>query len=119
LQRSDESKLWQGMDVRVSGEARALYDASMRIEVGYGAAVHFWEDAWIGSLTATTIAPDLVKLVRVAVHRQCSVQEGLPGNAWAADIAGELSVAAVVQYLHLWATIAEEPWSGAAEDPFI
>ncbi|KAM0831277.1 hypothetical protein ACQ4PT_065657 [Festuca glaucescens] len=118
LQRSDGSEPWQGMDVRVSGEARALFDASVRIEVGSGATVRFWEDAWIGGLTARAIAPDLVKLVRVAVRRQRSVQEGLPGNAWAADIAGELSVAAVVQYLHLWAAIAQVPRSGAAEDQF-
>ncbi|KAM0850524.1 hypothetical protein ACQ4PT_053027 [Festuca glaucescens] len=84
LQRSDGSKPWQGMDVRVSGEARALFDASVRIEVGSGAAVRFWEDAWIGGLMATAIAPDLVKLVRVAMRRQRSVQEGFPGNAWAA-----------------------------------
>ncbi|XP_071681411.1 uncharacterized protein [Lolium perenne] len=105
-------------DVRVSGEARALFDASVRIEVGSGASILLWEDAWIGGLTAATIAPDLLSLVRVSVRRRRSVQEGLAGNAWTADITGELSVEAVIQYLRLWAAIAQVPRSGAEEDRF-
>jgi hypothetical protein len=82
-----------------------LFDASVRIE-GNGASILFWEDAWIGSLTAAAIAPDLIKLVGVAVRKRRSVQDGLVGNSWAEDIAGELTVAVVVQYLHLWVAVA-------------
>jgi hypothetical protein len=96
LQRSDGSKPWLGLDVRVSAEARALFDASVSIEVGSGAS----------------------DLVREPVRRRRSVQAGLEGNAWAADITGELSVPEIVQYLRLWEAIAHVPRVGEGEDRF-
>jgi hypothetical protein len=61
-----------------------------------------WEDPWIGGVQADAIAPDLVKLVRPGVQRMWTVQQGLQNEAWVRDIAGELSVNAVIQYLKLW-----------------
>ncbi|KAM0827167.1 hypothetical protein ACQ4PT_068367 [Festuca glaucescens] len=118
LQRTDGSKPWLGLDVQVGCEARALFNASVQIEVGDGASILFWEDAWMGGLTAAAIAPDLIKLVKMAVRKRRSVRDGLVGNSWAADIAGELTVDAVVQYLHLWAAVAQVSRSEADADHF-
>ena len=43
--------------------------------------------------------------MRPGIRRHCCVLDGLASNAWARDIAGELSVDAVVQYLHFWNAI--------------
>ncbi|KAM0860928.1 hypothetical protein ACQ4PT_046225 [Festuca glaucescens] len=112
LQRTDGSKPWLGLNVQVCREAHALFNASVQIEVGDGASILFWEDAWIGGLTSAAIAPDLIKLVKMAVRKRRSVRDGLLGNSWAADVAGELTVDAVVQYLHLWAAVDRVPRSG-------
>jgi hypothetical protein len=95
-----------------------LFDASVSIKIGSEASVRFWEDAWIGGLTAVTIAPDLVDLVWDPVRRRRSVRDGLEGNAWATDISGQLSVPAIVQYLRLWEAVTLVPWPGVGEDRF-
>ncbi|KAM0900496.1 hypothetical protein ACQ4PT_020623 [Festuca glaucescens] len=41
LQRTDGSKPWLGLDVQVCREARALFNASVQIEVGDGASILF------------------------------------------------------------------------------
>ncbi|KAM0828404.1 hypothetical protein ACQ4PT_067587 [Festuca glaucescens] len=110
--RTDGSKPWLGLDVQVCREARALFNASVQIEVGDGASILFWEDAWIRGLNAAAIAPDLIKLVKMAVRKRRSVRDGLLGNSWAADVARELTVDAVVQYLHLWAAVDRVPRNG-------
>jgi hypothetical protein len=43
--------------------AAAVFHASVRITIGSGANVLFWEDAWIRGLTPDAIAPDLLKMV--------------------------------------------------------
>ncbi|CAM0881096.1 unnamed protein product [Alopecurus aequalis] len=83
-----------------------MFNASVRISIGVGDRVSFWEDPWIGGQTASTLAPDLLKLVRPGIRQQRSVQQGLVGNAWTEDIAGEISAAAVVRYFSLWNAIA-------------
>ncbi|KAM0834874.1 hypothetical protein ACQ4PT_063312 [Festuca glaucescens] len=44
-------------------------------------------------------------MVRPGPARSRTVQQGLQGNAWVRDIAGVLSVDAVVQFLRLWPLI--------------
>jgi hypothetical protein len=46
------------------------------------------------------------------------VREGLRDNAWVRDIAGELSVDVVVQFLALWEAVASVPRSLEVEDSF-
>ncbi|KAM0910028.1 hypothetical protein ACQ4PT_014423 [Festuca glaucescens] len=91
--------------LEVTNDARALFNDAVRIQVGSGDRVLFWEDPWIQGLTVAFVAPDLLKLVRPSIVRSRTVQQGLPGNAWVRDIAGELTVDAVVQYLQLWTRI--------------
>jgi hypothetical protein len=76
LQKTDPAKPWSGLDFQVSAASRDLFNASVSITVGSGTAVAFWEDAWIGGLTAKTIAPALMKHVRLSVRRSRSVEEG-------------------------------------------
>jgi hypothetical protein len=87
----------------------------VNISVGAGIGILFWEDAWIGGLTAATIAPSLATMVRPAVRRKLTVVEGLTGNAWARGISGELTVDAIIGYLRLWGAIQDVPRLGTSE----
>jgi hypothetical protein len=109
LAKTDLARPWHGLDVAVSKDSRALFQASVHISVGAGSGVLFWEDAWIGGLSAATIAPALVTMVRPAVRRKLTVAEGVTENAWARDISGELTVEAVADYLRLWSAIHDVP----------
>ncbi|KAM0925385.1 hypothetical protein ACQ4PT_004192 [Festuca glaucescens] len=110
LKKTESSKPWSGLDVQVCKDSLALFNASIRIELGGGTSVLFWEDAWIGGLTAAAIAPSLLKLVWPAVRRRRTVRDGLAGNSWALDISGTLTVDAIVQYLWLWAAVRRVPF---------
>jgi hypothetical protein len=86
----------------VSSDAHALYRAATKIEVGSGANILFWADPWIQGQCVATLAPALLKLVRPGLVRSCTVLQGRGNNSWVLDIAGTLTVDAVVQFLHLW-----------------
>jgi hypothetical protein len=93
---------WNGREFDVLPEAKAIFHASIRITLGEGTRILFWVDAWIGGSMADAIAPNLMKLVRPGIQRSQTVQQGLADSAWVWDIAGELSVNAVVQFMRLW-----------------
>jgi hypothetical protein len=95
------------MEFSVHPDALALFNASVRITIGDGARVLFWEDPWVDGLTVESFAPDLLKLVRPGIRRSRTVQSGLAAGAWVQDITGELSIAAVVQYLKLWHAVRD------------
>ncbi|KAM0902880.1 hypothetical protein ACQ4PT_019125 [Festuca glaucescens] len=108
LQRTSMDKPWAGLPIAASGNTVSLFNASVCIKVGPGSTVLFWEDAWIGGLAVDSIAPAVLELVKPAVRRTRTVQQGKLNNAWAQDISGQLSVDAVVQYLRLWAAASRE-----------
>jgi hypothetical protein len=105
LQKTDGDRPWSRMTFAVKSHAAAIFHASVSITVGDGSTLLFWEDPWIDGLGATTIAPAIVKMVKPRFKKQRSVQAGMQGHAWTADIAGELSVDAVVQFMKLWAAV--------------
>ncbi|KAM0879448.1 hypothetical protein ACQ4PT_034225 [Festuca glaucescens] len=77
----------------------------------------FWADPWIGGLTTHAITPAVVALVKPRFLRRRTVREGLLGQAWVLDIAGELSIDATVQFLRLWEAVARVP-VGGGDDGF-
>jgi hypothetical protein len=100
------------MDIAVSRDTRALFNASVAISVGAGTSIRFWEDAWIDGVDVGSIAPALLKLVRPSVRRTRTVADGLNANAWARDISGELTITALREYLVLWSAILRVPRLG-------
>ncbi|KAM0841896.1 hypothetical protein ACQ4PT_058722 [Festuca glaucescens] len=116
LQRTDCSRPWAGFKFDVCADAMALFRASVAIKVGTGAILLFWEDPWIGGLPVVVLAPAILKLVRPGVVSCRKVSEGLPHNSWVRDIAGELSVDAVVQVLKVWAAVGNDSLSDGADE---
>jgi hypothetical protein len=86
-------------------DAIAMFNASIKITIGDGAHVVFWEDPWVDGQPVDVIAADLVKLVKPCIRRSCTVHQGIEGAEWVRDIGGELSVNVVVQFLKLWNAI--------------
>jgi hypothetical protein len=118
LQRTDHSKPWTGLNLEVGDASRGLFNASVSITIGSGVSTLFWEDPWIGGLTADTIAPALMKHIRPAARRARTVAEGCLDHNWARDIRGELSVEAIRGYLNLWGAIQAVPRADGADDSF-
>jgi hypothetical protein len=97
---------------KVLPEALAIFNVSIQILVGDGAKTLFWEDPWISRVGVDSLAPEVLKLVKPRFMGRLSVQQGLENSSWVLDIADELSVDAVVQFLRLWTAVAEMPIHG-------
>ncbi|KAM0910526.1 hypothetical protein ACQ4PT_014089 [Festuca glaucescens] len=95
--------LWAGKEDTRGGHCLvAWHKAAVRIEVGTGDRILFWEHPWVDGLSVAALAPAVLKLVCPGPARSRTVQQGLRDNAWVRDIGGVLTVDAVVQYLRLW-----------------
>ncbi|KAM0915717.1 hypothetical protein ACQ4PT_010654 [Festuca glaucescens] len=116
LQKTETTKPWSGLDLQVGSDSWALFNASVQIVVGDGTSALFWEDPWIAGLSVSAIALELLKLVKPSVRKWRSVRDGLALNSWVLDIAGELSVDAIVQYLRLWEAIRAAADARGEED---
>jgi hypothetical protein len=46
FQKTDLTKPWSGLSLRVVPDAVAVFNASIKITIGDGARVVFWEDPW-------------------------------------------------------------------------
>jgi mannosylglycoprotein endo-beta-mannosidase len=106
FQKTSLDRPWPGLEFSVRSEAHSLVTASAIIDVRDGSRVLFWEDPWIYGLSVAALAPELLLLVRPGLRRSRVLRDGLPNRAWVRDIAGTLTVDAVVQFLRLWGTIA-------------
>jgi hypothetical protein len=100
LQKTNASKPWSGMHFSVVPDAVAIFNASVRIHVHSGSCILF--DPWIGGVNVVAIAPAVLAMVTPSLVRKRLVSDGILGDAWVRDINGELSVDAVVQYMHMW-----------------
>jgi hypothetical protein len=89
------------------------------VTISAGTSTMFWEDTWIEGHTAESIASSLLELIRPTARWKHAVVDGLLGLAWARDIAGELTVDALSEYLKLWsATQDVSRHGGNAADSF-
>jgi hypothetical protein len=67
LSRTDTSRPWHGLNIEVSEDSKALFQASMIVTIGTGTTTLFWDDAWISGLTAESIASSLFELVDTSI----------------------------------------------------
>ena len=68
-------KPWVGLQIKTVPEATQMFQASVRISVGTGDQVLFWEDPWISGQTVASLAPAVLVLVRPGVRRRRTVCE--------------------------------------------
>lgn len=59
-------------------------------------------DKWLDDQSIADLAPSLVPLVAKRIMRSRTVCQALTTRLWVRDLSGALSVAALVDYLHLW-----------------
>lgn len=85
----------------------AFFGASTYTVVGNGQHTLFWEDRWINGQAVNDIAPTLYPLVATRIQRRQTVRDGLHNRTWARSISGGMSTQAIIDYLHLWNTVAD------------
>jgi hypothetical protein len=75
----------------------------MITEVGNGAITYFWKDRWLDGKRVQEIAPLVAAMVPKRILNKRTMLEALTEEKWVEDIpGGEISMAALIQYLDLW-----------------
>ena len=65
--------------------ARAVFEAMVRIEVGRGDSVLFWRDKWLRGAGVADIAPRLMETVPTRIINSRTVHQALTENRWYED----------------------------------
>ena len=102
LQKTDASRPWAGLPIRVHRNAKALVDVAITSVVGSGESVKFWSDRWLLGKTVAEHCPTLIQVISRRALKRRTVAEGLTNRQWVSDIRGGLSVTVLVEYLQLW-----------------
>ena len=82
-----------------------MFAISVSSLVGDGRTTLFWKDRWLHGKSIVELAPSLVPFVNKRARSRRTVNEAMQDLRWVGDIAGGLSVPAIVDYLELWDTL--------------
>ncbi|KAJ1294839.1 hypothetical protein BS78_01G177100, partial [Paspalum vaginatum] len=92
IQRTDESRVWSGLQISVAAEARAFFDASIFVKVGNGRRTLFWRDRWVDGTTMADLASTLTAAIPKRTARSLTVADGMADRLWVQGIVGGLTV---------------------------
>lgn len=101
LQRTEPERAWAALPFKVEPHVQDLFDASIKVQVGSGTRTFFWRDSWLDDRFIEDIAPSLAILISSRVKKSRTVAQALYNRQWVRDITGGLSIAALIEYLHL------------------
>jgi hypothetical protein len=79
LQKTDASRPWVGLPIRVHRNAKALFDVAVISVVGSGESVKFWSDRWLLGKTMAEHCPTLIQMISKRALKRRTVIEGLTG----------------------------------------
>jgi hypothetical protein len=105
LQRTDHDRAWSELPINAAKDVQAFFQASTYTRLGDGRNTLFWEDRWINGMDVQTIAPYLYLYIPRRVRCSLTVRDGLHQRSWVRCIRSGVPVAALVDYLHLWAAV--------------
>ena len=113
LKRTDLEKPWRDFDIRVSPDAKAIFEAATRSHVGDGRGTLFWMDRWADGGRINDMFPRLANKVKMRVWQRRTVEEACRG-AWLTDIGPDLTDVELYEFFQLWeltanVTLTEAP----------
>ena len=82
-----------------------MFAISVSSLVGDGRTTLFWKDRWLHGKSIEELAPALVPFVNKRARSRRTVNKAMQDLRWVGDIAGGLSVPAILDYLELWDTL--------------
>ena len=75
LQKTDNSRAWQGLLVHVTRVSHDLFSSVVLSQIGNGQSTLFWVDRWVHGRIILEMAPNLCELKRIIKH--CTVAQAL------------------------------------------
>jgi len=102
LRKTDPSRPWLHLNDEREPMVKAMFQASVYLEIGDGATALFWSDRWLQGASLQELAPCLCKAVSSRVRAQRTVAQALSNRQWIKDISRALTVQVLFEYLQTW-----------------
>jgi hypothetical protein len=80
LQKTAPSKPWGGLDLKISSQARALFQVAVSTTIGNGISTFFCKDKWIHGYSIMDIAPLIAAAVPKKFKDVRTVQQALTSH---------------------------------------
>jgi hypothetical protein len=91
---------WDGFQVEVPRNVKALFNMAMIPIIGNGEKKLFWKDRWLEGKCIAELAPHLI--TTIGKRNKRTVAEALNNRRWISDIKGALTVQVLQEYLMIW-----------------
>jgi hypothetical protein len=94
----DRSRPWDGFQVEVPRNVKALFNMAVIPIIGSGEKILFWKDRWLEGKCIAELAPHLITSIGKTINKR-TVAEALNNRRWISDIKGALTVQVLQEYL--------------------
>ena len=109
-----DERPWHALPNVMEREVQALFNAACQVRRGSGEIAKFWTDRWLeDGKSVAQMAPLLFSFI---YPRELIVKEASHYNAWTKDVAGGLSLPAIVQFLKVWELVENTSLNMDARD---
>lgn len=81
-------KPWLHTHLDCTNSTKALFDASLKVQISNGESCLFWPDNWIEGKGVADLAPDLLNFFDARGRATTTVAQGVTENGWINDILG-------------------------------
>ena len=105
LSKTDPERPWAAFNIKVHPNVPAMFAIFISSLVGDGRTTLFWTDRWLHGKSIEDLVPVLFPFVNKRARSRRTVHEAKQDLRWVGDIAGGLSVPAIVDYLELWGAL--------------
>lgn len=93
---------WSALQFHMPEQVRAFFSVEVISIIRHGAHTLFWTDWWLHGQCIADLSPHLFVAIPYRSINRHTVREALTNRAWILDIQGAITVAMIVDYLHLW-----------------
>ena len=109
----DRPRPWEGLQIPVTEEDKALFNAATVVELGNGKKASFWNSRW---LNGEALASRFPLLHRHSKRKNRSVAQALTDNKWISDTDHNLSQPIIAEYLELWELLEDIVLDNSRQD---
>jgi hypothetical protein len=101
-EKMDQPRPWDGFQVEVPRNAKALFNMAAILIIGNGKRILFWKDRWLDGKNIAELAPNLFSTIGKRTVKKRTVADSLSNRRWVSDIKGALTIQVLEEYLMIW-----------------
>jgi hypothetical protein len=93
-----------------------FFSRAVCTEIGDGSTTLFWKDSWLHGQSVQDLAPKIFCMVPKRIASKRNVQDAMQKGRWIEDIHGEVTWAAMAEFLVFWDIVSDiSPQQGISD----